>query len=69
MRVKVGGRWFKAAPGRPIMVHLEPLDRENIMGMPESYRRYACFHSADPMDVPAREAWMREEGGKQGGQA
>ena len=62
MKVKVGGQWYVSAPGQPIMVHLEPLDRENIRDMPAEFRRYACFHEHEPMAVPAREAWMREEG-------
>ena len=62
MKVKVGDRWYSAAPGRPILVHLEPMDRENILKMPDTFRRYACFHAAEAMDTEQRKAWMREEG-------
>ena len=38
--VKIGRRWYRPKPGRPVMVELTADDRKAIAAMPEGQERY-----------------------------
>lgn len=58
MRVKVGDQWHEAAPGKPIMVELEPGDKENIAAMHPDAKKYAIFDDEATSEAEKR-AWMQ----------
>ena len=68
MRVKVGDVWYKAGPGRPVMVELTEMNKRYIAGMHEDAKLYAEFSGDDPLypDPESMRRWMKEEGDMNG---
>lgn len=60
MQVKVGSIWYRAEPGQPVMLYLEPQDRANIENMHPEATRYAAFHEDEPMNREERREWVED---------
>lgn len=63
MRVKIGKTWFEPKIGAPIMVVFNERDKALVSARFNVHvSKYAVFDEDEPMDVPAREEWMLDEG-------
>lgn len=58
MRVKVGDVWYEATPEAPIMVELTKRDKDNIVEMIDSARKYAIFADGDTRSKDQMLDWM-----------
>lgn len=58
MRIKVGGIWHEAEPGKAVMVEFTDDDKRNIARMAPEATKYAVFTDDDGRTREQKLEWM-----------